>query len=306
VKAFVGVTDGSWYRFLRDRPHLTEVNFWRPSGAGFRAIATGEPFLFKTHYPDNRLVGVGFLSGFARLKLSEAWDCFGEGNGSGSLAEMRRAIASYRKVPLASSEDPEIGCVLLRDVEFSPPSTTLPAPPDFAPNIVAGKTYDLMATSGSYVEDALAHLLRASHVARSVPGSVFGDPRLVANRVGQRAFKALLLDAYQRRCAITGAKITPVLDAAHIRPVAMEGSNRLDNGLLLRSDVHKMFDRGYLAVHPRSLSLQVSPRLREEFGNGQEFYSRQGQSLVAVPTRRVDRPSSEALEWHMDTVFLSA
>lgn len=57
-------------------------------------------------------------------------------------------------------------------------------------------------------------------------------------------------DTYHWRCAITGAKIRPVLEAAHILPVSpvYGGENRLDNGLLLRSDVHRMFDLGYLSV----------------------------------------------------------
>lgn len=55
MRAYVGVTDGEWYRFLAARPYLSEVNFWRPSGtADFRALNIGEPFLFKTHYPENR------------------------------------------------------------------------------------------------------------------------------------------------------------------------------------------------------------------------------------------------------------
>ena len=121
----------------------------------------------------------------------------------------------------------------------------------------------------------------------------------------QQAFKALVLTAYQRRCAITGAKIAPTLQAAHIRPVAQGGEHRLDNGLLLRSDVHIMFDRGYLGVDDK-LRLHVSPRLRDEFGNGEDFYARSGESLVSLPTRRVDRPNREALTWHMDTLFKSA
>jgi len=67
VRAYVGVTDGNWYRFLADRPGVTEVNFWQPSGAReFRVLAPGEPFFFKTHYPHNKLVGGGFFSDSAR------------------------------------------------------------------------------------------------------------------------------------------------------------------------------------------------------------------------------------------------
>src|SRR6185312_11100885 len=93
------------------------------------------------------------------------------------------------------------------------------------------------------------------------------------HRLGQHAFQAVVLDAYHRSCAITGTKIRPVLQAAHVRPLTAGGQHRLDNGLLLRSDVHTLFDRGYLAVDTR-YRLQVSPRLRSEFGNGEQFYAR--------------------------------
>src|SRR5436309_7385599 len=80
------------------------------------------------------------------------------------------------------------------------------------------------------------------------PGPVYGDPRLVPQRLAQRAFQGVVLDAYRYRCAVTGDKIRPVLQAAHIRPLPQGGEHRLDNGLLLRSDVHTLFDRGYLGV----------------------------------------------------------
>jgi hypothetical protein len=76
---------------------------------------------------------------------------------------------------------------------------------------------------------------------------------------------------------------------------------RLDNGLLLRSDVHTLFDRGYVGVDP-GYRLRVSPRLRDDFGNGDQFYARAGQ-LIDLPARRADRPQREFLEWHLDEVF---
>jgi len=300
MRAVVAVTDNDWARFLQDRPHVTEANFWLPSPtSGFQPRSAGEPFLFKTHYPDNRLVGGGFVSGFTRLKVSEAWDFFGEGNGVPSLDALTRAINSYRKgIP---DDDPLIGCVLLRDLFFPQHERSVPAPQDFARNIVRWKSYEL--TGDSYVEQALGTLMENSGAASSpaVAGPVFGDPRLAVPRLGQQAFKSMVLTAYHRRCAITGAKITPVLQAAHIRPVGQHGEHRLDNGLLLRSDVHILFDQGYLGVDDR-YRIQVSPRLRADFGNGAEFYSRAG-SVIELPDRRAEHPSRDAVTWHMDTVF---
>src|SRR4051794_17866885 len=110
MRGYVGVTDGDWYRFLAARPEMKEVNFWQPSGGrGFSVLQPGEPFLFKTHYPHNRVVGGGFFSGFARLRVSEAWELFGPANGVTDLAEMRVRVSRYRAQPIQPGEDVEIG-----------------------------------------------------------------------------------------------------------------------------------------------------------------------------------------------------
>lgn len=311
MKAYVGVTDGDWYRFLAARPGLNEVNFWRPAGSrAFRALAPGEPFFFKTHHPHNRVVGGGFFSGFAQLRISEAWNLFDEGNGVPSLADMRRIVGRYRREPIAPGDDPLIGCVLVRDTVFFPADQPSEPPPEFASNIVQGKGYDVADRSwAGYFEVLIGRLLGApAEVDLSQPwhrpGPVYGDPRLARYRLGQQSFKAVVLNAYGRRCAITGDRIQPVLQAAHIRPLPAGGEHRIDNGLLLRSDVHTLYDHGYLAVDPKH-RLLVSPRLRAEFGNGEQFYSRAG-AEIAVPAAVRDRPHREFLEWHLDEVFKAA
>jgi putative restriction endonuclease len=252
-------------------------------------------------------VGGGFYSGFARLPISEAWELFGEGNGAAGLQQMRDAIGRYRHEPISPREDPVIGCIFVRDTRFFAPDAITGPPPDFAPNVVQGKGYDL-ADSGyaAYFLDAIQRLTGLTvDIDLSEPwhraGPVYGDPRLQPQRLGQQAFKGVVLDAYGHRCAITGAKIRPVLQAAHILPLPNGGQHRLDNGLLLRSDVHIMFDRGYLSVDPQH-RLLVSPRLREDFGNGEEFYSRHGRQ-ISVPARTADRPNREFLQWHVEKVF---
>ncbi len=310
VRAYVGVTDGAWYRFLADR-QSSEVNFWRPSSAAsFRALTPGEPFLFKSHHPHNRVVGGGFFSGFAQLRISEAWEFFGEANGAATLHDMRARVSHYRRQALAPGEDPKIGCVFVRDTVFFRSHESVEPPPDFAPNIVQGKGYSVeAANTASYFEEVLRRIL--SQHPTSGPqtswhgeGPVYGDSRLSPHRLGQQAFQAVVLDAYGRRCAVTGDKIRPVLQAAHIRPLPSGGEHRLDNGLLLRSDVHTLFDRGYLSVDPQH-RLAVSPRLRDEFDNGEEFYSRSN-TVIALPERPIDRPRREFLEWHRDQVFLAS
>ncbi len=63
MKAYVAVTDGDWFRFLRSKPDLDEVNFWQPGGSRtFGVLQIGELFLFKLHYPDHFIVGGGFFA----------------------------------------------------------------------------------------------------------------------------------------------------------------------------------------------------------------------------------------------------
>jgi putative restriction endonuclease len=310
VRAYVGVTDGDWYRYLAVA-RADEVNFWRPGGgAAFRALAVGEPFFFKSHYRDgNRIVGGGFYSGFAALRLSEAWQFFGEANGAATIEEMRRRIGKYRSTPLDASEDPVIGCVFVRDVVFFG-SDDLPAPPGWAPNVVQGAGFDMDAPAARPYFDLVMSRMLGISVKLDLPwhrlGPVYGDPRLVPQRLGQRAFQGVVLDAYRYRCAVTGDKIRPVLQAAHIRPLPQGGEHRLDNGLLLRSDVHTLFDRGYIGVDPK-YRLVVSPRLQAEFENGEEFYARaNAKEPIMLPQRKADRPNREFLEWHLDEVFLAS
>ena len=67
---------------------------------------------------------------------------------------------------------------------------------------------------------------------------------------------------------------------------------------------HTLFDRGYLGVDP-GYRLRVSPRLRQDFGNGERFYAQAGQ-VVALPERRAERPQREFLEWHLDEKFMAS
>ncbi|MFD0857012.1 HNH endonuclease [Actinomadura adrarensis] len=309
VRAYVGVTDGSWAAFLAARPQLDEVNFWRPSGGrAFRVLEVGEPFFFKSHAPENRIVGGGFYSGFVALPASEVWDLYGEGNGAASLTEMRERIAYYRRSAIGQEEDPIVGCVLLRDVRFFAAERWADPPLDFAPNIVQGKSFDLAAhAEAEYFRDLIGRLL--GHDAEidlsrpwHRPGPVYGDPRLAPQRLGQQAFKAVVLAAYEGCCAVTGSNVRPILQAAHVRPLHRGGEHRLDNGILLRSDVHTLFDQGYLGLDAEH-RLTVSPHLDAEFGSGAQYYRSMAGQPVALPNRSADRPGKEFIEWHTNNVF---
>ena len=112
----------------------------------------------------------------------------------------------------------------------------------------------------------------------------------------------LVADAYQRRCAITGERTMPVLQAAHIRSFGQEGPNAVNNGILLRSDMHALFDAGYITIDD-DLRVVVSKRLHDDYGNGKDYYPYHGRRLSVVPERASHRPAKEYLDWHHDHVF---
>jgi len=113
----------------------------------------------------------------------------------------------------------------------------------------------------------------------------------------------MVTDAYHRRCAITGERTLPVLEAAHIKPFSKEGPNNVKNGLLLRSDVHKLFDLGFVTVTP-DLHIEVSKRIKEEYENGREYYAYHGNELKVTPDYQQERPSQNYLQWHNEQVFV--
>jgi putative restriction endonuclease len=320
MRFWVGVTDGDWYRALSAQPGIDEVNFWQPSGGReFRTLAPGDLFLFKLHAPVNAIVGGGVFAHWTRLPASLAWEAFGPKNGAATLAEMRRRIERYRRGAATPGhhEDYQVGCILLEQPFFFPEALWVPAPDDWKPNIVQGKTYATDTVAGRNTWDRVQRALQACAPAHELvalpagadiqaptaePAARWGKPILIHPRLGQGSFRVLVTDTYERRCAITRERTLPALEAAHIRPYADHGEHRVDNGLLLRRDLHALFDAGYLTVTPE-LKVEVSKRIREEFDNGKDYYAMAGTKLW-VPPETERRPNPEFLRWHNEGRYL--
>jgi putative restriction endonuclease len=140
-------------------------------------------------------------------------------------------------------------------------------------------------------------------VRRSEAGR-YGPPQLILPRLGQGTFRIAVTDAYGRACAVTTEHSLPVLEAAHIKPFAEQGPHTVRNGLLLRSDLHRLFDRGYVTVTPDH-RFEVSPRLKQDFENGRTYYAMHGKTLQ-LPTRAQERPDPQLLAWHNEKKFRAA
>lgn len=194
-----------------------------------------------------------------------------------SLSEMRERIATYRREALRTGDDPVIGNIILQQPFFFRREAWIPSPPDFSLNTVQGKSYDLDVGTGRDLWRALEEMLSAGALIGAAPsvaeGTVprmFSDPLLARRRLGQGAFRVLVTDTYDRRCAVTNE--------------------------------HTLFNRGYVTVSP-DYRFRVSTRLRADWNNGRA-YNAQQELTINLPADKAKRPHRVHLEWHADTVFL--
>ncbi|MEO7923110.1 MAG: HNH endonuclease [Chitinophagaceae bacterium] len=310
MKFYLGVTDNDWYNFLAQQ-NREDVNFWQPGGnTTFKILHIGEPFLFKLKSPINAIGGIGFFSSHTFLPISMAWEVFGKGNGCESFEELQGMILRYRKGRL--NDNPTIGCIVLTNPIFFEQTDWIPVPEDWSASIVQGKSYTKQTEIGENVWNSVDLLLKKylyafpnekeSQLTLEEPDAQYGKSILTKVRLGQGAFRILVTDAYERKCAISGEKTLPVLEAAHIKPYARSGPHFVSNSLLLRSDLHKLFDAGYVTV-TKELKVEVSKRIKEEFENGREYYRFHGGDLYNLPTRIVDKPEIRFVEWHNENIF---
>lgn len=309
MQLFVGVTDLQWFENLQaQRPTVSEVNFWRPSGQPFGAVPPGSPFLFKLKTPINKIAGVGFFRAYMKLPVRIAWEAFTTMNGRDSYEKLRSVIAKLSSDQAASGLK-EIGCILLDNPVFFDESDWIEPPADFSLNIVSGKSYDATAGKGLQLWERVQALIRegSGRTARKdraeIIPTVFGKEYLRKSRPGQAGFRLGLTEAYNRRCAITGENILPVLEAAHIQPVSKNGTNDITNGLLLRSDMHILYDEGLLTVTP-DYNINVSPAIRDAYVNGKVYYTWDNKKLTSLPSDIDLQPDKEKLEWHYQSVFV--
>src|ERR1035437_2260639 len=117
----------------------------------------------------------------------------------------------------------------------------------------------------------------------------------------QDSFRFAVEQAYQQ-CAVTKEHSIPALEAAHIKPYSLGGFHEVNNGLLLRADIHKLFDKGYVTITP-DYYFKVSEHLKSEYHNGRIYYEMNSRKIW-LPKNPANTPSRENLEYHQNEIFL--
>lgn len=308
MRGYVAPTDKGWYEFHASRGPLTEVNFWRPSATNFTALSPGEPFFFKMKAPANAIGGFGIFLRSEKLPIWLAWESLGEANGSASesaLIALLKRNSSSNRIDATN----QVVCRIIADPVFFPEDLWVRIPDSFSPSLAAGKGYDLESGEGQRLwRECLETAAIMSHAPTWVDGAArrarFGKPQLVHPRLGQGGFRLAVMDAYARRCCVTGEHSLPVLEAAHIKPYTDGGEHLVSNGLSLRRDLHRLFDLGYVTIRPDYV-FEVGDRLRTEYQNGRIYYELNGRSMH-LPKSIDERPSQEFLEYHNNRIYRAA
>jgi putative restriction endonuclease len=306
MNGYVAVTDPGWYERLSREPGPRDANFWRPSARPFR-LDVGTPFLFKLKSSHNAIAGFGLFAGFSILPDWLAWETFGEANGVDSLAELRTRLGLIQdRARIVADAGGRIGCCLIAEARFFPREGWVRPPAGWSPRTQTGAGLDLSQGDGARLWQAClasasalparSPLLVAEHAAPR-----FGEPILVRPRLGQGIFRVQVLDAYGRACAVTQEHSLPVVEAAHIRPHSQGGLHEIRNGIAFRSDVHRLFDMGYVTVDANG-TFVVGRRLKDDFENGRSYYDLHGRTL-SLPGDVALRPAAAQLAWHREQMF---
>jgi hypothetical protein len=163
-----------------------------------------------------------------------------------------------------------------------------------------------MAAILSEESDAPALRRQMTIIADSVSQSGYFSPaslkderertlREIVRRQGQPDFRNKLIKAYDGRCAMTACDATAALEAAHIVPYCGLESNHIANGLLLRADIHTLFDLNLIGIHPQDLTIHLRPEIQ-----GSAYSELEG-CRVRPPSRPYDPPDGDALNRRWQT-----
>jgi len=244
-----------------------------------------------------------------------AWEIFNNRNGVEAYDVFKQKILNYRSKKNSFYDNPSIGCIVLTNPIFFDKKDWIELPSNWKHNIVQGKSYNTDEPIGFELWKKV-QLLLEKYRQYDVPDKndnnfpILEETKPMYNtqvtkiRIGQGAFRVKVIDTYNRKCSISGEKTLPVLEAAHIKPYSVSGSNHVSNGLLMRSDLHKLFDSGYLTV-TTDYKIEVSSRIKVEFDNGKDYYKYHGKDLFLLPTKIEEKPNLNFIDWHNTNVFKS-
>ncbi|SMC95081.1 HNH endonuclease [Pedobacter nyackensis] len=287
----ISPTDNNWFYYLKKNNFNSTVNFWTPTPWNIKGLNKGDKFFFMLKAPIRLIGGFGEFVEYKNLTAEQAWIEFGFRNGRDSKQNFIDSIQKYidsnskkfgKKTINANTYT--IGCIILQNCQFWENEEFKQLDKDkikFSSQIVKLK----------YFDDALNMLDPSSLIERFHPlkGQRENLFTQVNGRIGQERFKSAVLKAYNHRCCISGDPTPELLEASHIQSYLNINSNHIQNGILLRIDLHRLFDNGLLYID-EEYTIHISSVLKNDY-----YYSFCGKK-INLPTNSKDYPSVEALK----------
>lgn len=247
----VSPTDNDWFEFLKGVELNSYVNFWTPTPWNVKKLNISDRWYFLLKSPIREIAGFGEFVEYKNMTAEQAWNEFGQRNGCIDKADFVKRIQQYidknsrkfGKIDI-NVETYKIGCIILKNCEFwdeeffkNPKKYQI----DFAKEVVKFKYFKN--------NDPFQELeIIANDEFFPLDKTRDENKRLVNQRSGQGKFKGAILKAYENRCCISGETCPELLEAAHIQRYLDEQSNHIQNGILLRVDLHRLFDSGLLSI----------------------------------------------------------
>ncbi len=272
----IAVTNRDWFDYQCSHDFIDEINFWTPSQNCPRRISPGDYFVFKLAGHGDYIGGYGTFVEYKYQSLDDAWNEFGRKNGADTKDEFVKILTSFD-----SNDGVHCGSVVLKNVVFF----------DSFVNRLSAGIFEKPAQLFAYSErlfpfSAPLTTQNAFTLVKSTLTKKKTQSRTI--RDGQAAFHTAVSKAYQSKCCVTG-EITPeLLQAAHIQDYINKDSHHIQNGLLLRVDIHKLFDSGLLYIDQK-YQVHISPIVKST------VYKQYEGRTISLPKDKFEWPSLDAL-----------
>jgi putative restriction endonuclease len=284
----ISPTDIDWFYFLREVGYNSEINFWTPTPWNISKLSEGDKLYFMLKSPIRKIGGNGQFLKYINMTVDDAWNKFGRKNGCNSKQELIRRLDKYKSKRSSCEKgilDAQIGCLILNNVEFFDDNDFLDLKEhnvEFPINIVKIKYYEGNSLNND-AESFWDNFTLISETAEKTKKNV-----KISERNGQGNFRAKITYAYSNRCCISGETTVELLEAAHIQPYIDERSNHVKNGLLLRADLHKLYDNGLMYIDDDFL-IHISPQVKSN------HYQNYNNKKIELPKNKKFHPSKESL-----------
>lgn len=287
----ISPTDKDWFNYLKINQFNSYINFWTPTPWNISGLSEGNRLYFMLKSPTRKIGGFGEFVEYKNMTAEAAWNEFGFRNGRESKTEFLNGIQKYIDKNsekygkrLLNSFSYQIGCIVLKNCQFwDEEDYKLPSDynVEFANQVVTIKYYNQY--------DPFLQIDIQNDNFGLVEEPRNDEKRLSNLRYGQGAFKGKVLKAYNNVCCVTGETIPELLEAAHIQQYKTRNSNHIQNGLLLRVDIHRLFDNNLIFIDGDYI-VHVSNLITNE------YYKKINGRKIELPNLESEYPSAEALE----------